>query len=255
VPIGGIHTSPMKLTRAYAALENEGMLPQVRFLVAVIGARGNVLGTPGTKEAKRVMAPRTAAFVLQDLRGPVRYGTARSANSAHALVFGKTGTSSRNEDALFVGLTRDFVGCFWLGYDRPAPMPGVHGGGGPARAFAAMTDFHYLRLARNEYAARRAPKDDWQEWRRIAPPEPLRSALVFGAVLMLSIALARRPQPAASAEPQAPGTVEAPIVPQSAAGMSPATTGEATSAVPVIPAPEPVESNIVDGPWGRAVEA
>ena len=128
VPIGGVQTSPMKLTQAYGALENDGILPQVRFLVAVIGAKGNVIGVPPIKETPRVMSPRTASAVLQDLRGPVKQGTARSANSVHALVYGKTGTSSRNEDALFVGLTRDFVGSFWLGYDRPAPMPGVHGG-------------------------------------------------------------------------------------------------------------------------------
>jgi penicillin-binding protein 1A len=257
VPIGGIHTSPMKLTRAYAALENDGILPQVRFLVAVIGAKGDVLGAPGAKEAKRVMTPRTAAFVLQDLRGPVRYGTARSANSTHALVFGKTGTSSRNEDALFVGLTRDFVGSFWLGYDRPAPMPGEHGGGGPAKAFAAMTDFHYLRLARAAYAEKRVPKDEWQEWRQIAPPEPLRSALVFGAVLVLGIVLVRRPQPTAAVQTEASAADNAatPIVPQSAAGASPATAVAELAAMPIA-APVPAsDSNIVDGPWGRAVEA
>jgi penicillin-binding protein 1A len=237
VPIGGVQTSPMKLTRAYAALENDGILPQVRFLIAVIGAKGNLLGVPAVKESKRVMSPRTAAFVLQDLRAPVKQGTARSANSAHALVFGKTGTSSRNEDALFVGLTRDFAGCFWLGHDRPAPMPGVHGGGGPAKAFAAMTDFHYLRLARAEFVAKREPKDEWREWRKIAPPEPLRSALVFGAVLMMCALLARKPQRA--------GVKSAAPVPDAAEPQ-------------VQPEREPLppgDNNVVDGPWGRAVEA
>jgi membrane peptidoglycan carboxypeptidase len=47
--------------------------------------------------------------------------------------------TSRFEHTLFVGLTRDFVGSFWLGYDLPSPMPGVHGGGEPVQAFAAMT--------------------------------------------------------------------------------------------------------------------
>jgi penicillin-binding protein 1A len=194
VPIGGIQTSPMKLTQAYAALENDGVLPQVRFLIAVIGPKGNVIGVPILKETTRVMSSRTAAAALQDLRGPVRHGTGRSANSIHALVYGKTGTSSRNVDALFVGLTRDFVGTFWLGYDRPAPMPGVQGGGGPARAFGAMTDFHYLKLARAEFFATRESKNVWSEWRRIIPSEPLRSALVFGAVVGICFLLAK-PKP------------------------------------------------------------
>ena len=238
VPIGGVQTSPMKLTRVYGALENDGILPQVRFLVAVVGAKGNVIGMPPIKHAQRVMSPRTASAVLQDLRGPVRQGTARSANSVHALVYGKTGTSSRNEDALFVGLTRDFVGSFWLGYDRPAPMPGVHGGGEPAKAFAALTDFHYLRLARAEFIAKREPKDAWREWRRIAPPEPLRSALVFGAVVTMCLLLARKPQHV------------------DARSAAPLQADPEPRPVPESGAPPPAsEVNVVDGPWGRVIEA
>jgi membrane peptidoglycan carboxypeptidase len=185
----------MKLTQAYAALENDGVLPQVRFLAAVIGPKGEVVGMPPIKEMPRVMSPRTAVAVLQNLRGPVKRGTARSANSVHALVYGKTGTSSRNEDALFVGLTRDFVGSFWLGYDRPAPMPGVHGGGAPAKAFAAMTDHHYLKLAHAAVIAKREPKNDRRELRRIVPDEPLRSALVFGMMLVMCLLWARTKHP------------------------------------------------------------
>ena len=151
VPIGGIQTSPMKLTQAYGALENDGILPQVRFLVAVIGTQ--------RQRDRRAADQGDAAGDVAENRLGRAAGSAWAGETAarrarptlvHALVYGKTGTSSRNEDALFVGLTRDFVGSFWLGYDRPAPMPGVHGGGGPAKAFAAMTDFHYLTLARAE---------------------------------------------------------------------------------------------------------
>jgi penicillin-binding protein 1A len=149
VPIGGIHTSPMKLAQAYASLENKGALPEARYLIAAIGSRGNVIGQPAIKSQRRVMSPSIALAVLHDLRGPVKSGTARAANSLHAMVYGKTGTSSRNEDALFVGLTEDFVGSLWLGYDRPTPMPGVHGGGTPANAFSKLTDFYYLRLSQN----------------------------------------------------------------------------------------------------------
>lgn len=46
VPIGGIHTSAMKVAQAYAALDNNGNLPQIRFLIAAIGSKGNVIGQP-----------------------------------------------------------------------------------------------------------------------------------------------------------------------------------------------------------------
>ena len=71
----------------------------------------------------------------------MRRGTARAANSIHVLVYGKTGTSSDKKDALFVGLTQNFVGTLWVAYTRPTPMPGVHGGGDPGKAFARLTDF------------------------------------------------------------------------------------------------------------------
>jgi penicillin-binding protein 1A len=229
VPIGGLQTSPMKLAQAYAALKNGGMLPDVRYLAAAIGPTGNILGVPQAKAQPSVMSRATALAVLDDLRGPVKRGTARSANSVHALVYGKTGTSSRNEDALFVGLTEQFVGSLWLGHDRPAPMPGVHGGGAPAKAFANLTDFYYMRLAQ----ARAAEDEDKSgaDWLRLRSIEPIVSfftmsaALGFVTCLLLLVAFYRR-QPAASGAPvipinddpdpslgEAPGVPTGPTVP------------------------------------------
>ena len=188
VPIGGIHTSAMKVAQAYAALDNNGNLPQIRFLIAAIGSKGNVIGQPAISYQRRVISPSIASAVLHDLRGPVKGGTARAANSIHAIVYGKTGTSSRNEDALFVGLTEDYVGCLWLGYDQPKPMPGVHGGGTPAIAFSKLTDFYYVRLAQAHFAENEdmSPGEDpWRRLRAFASRQPGITALAaFGSVLM-----------------------------------------------------------------------
>src|SRR4029077_4480045 len=64
---------------------------------------------------------------------------------------------------LFVGLTQNFVGTLRVGYNCPAPMPGVHGGGDPAKALARLTDFYCLRLAQARFAESKTP-----------PPSPLR---------------------------------------------------------------------------------
>ena len=101
-----------------------------------------------------------------------------------------------------------------------------------------MTDFHYLRLARAEFIAKREPKDAWREWRRIAPPEPLRSALVFGAVLTMCLVLAKRPQ-------RADDKSGAPLP----AHAEPASIPERD------PSPPASEDNVFDGPWGRLIEA
>lgn len=207
VPIGGIQSSPMKLAQSYAALKNDGLLPQVRYLAAAIGPKGNIIGVSQTKPLPRVMSRGTAAAVLGDLRGPVKRGTARAANSIHALVYGKTGTSSRNEDALFVGLTENFVGSLWLGHDRPWPMPGVHGGGAPAKAFGALTDYYYTRLAR----ARAAPQevDEGGEWIILGGLEPVLSFITVSVALgfvtcLLLLAVFHRRQRSARASSAIP---------------------------------------------------
>ena len=191
VSLGGLHSSPMKLTQVYATLLNKGAIPQIRFLSAAIGAQGNVIGVPAIKEERRAMMPKTAQAVLQDLRGPVRHGTARAANSVHALVFGKTGTSSNNRDAVFVGLTQDFAGSLWLGHDRPAPMPGMHGGGAPAKAFAKLTDFYYVGAAQARFVSERDTARSGETWRKLAPKEQTVAKLtVIGTMLLSGLFLA-----------------------------------------------------------------
>lgn len=187
VPLGGLHTSPMKLAQSYAATRNRGAIPQVRFLRAVIGAKGNLIGVPPRKEERRVMSPATAAAIVQELRGPVKRGTARAANSVHALVYGKTGTSSHNRDAVFVGLTQDFVGAIWLGHDRPLPMPGIHGGGAPAKAFAKLTDFYYVRAAQARFLSDRHAARSGKSW---VKEQTVAKLTVIGSMLLSGLGLA-----------------------------------------------------------------
>ena len=52
---------------------------------------------------------------------------------------GKTGTTSENRDAWFVGFTERLVAGVWLGNAASsAPMAGVSGGGLPARIWRAI---------------------------------------------------------------------------------------------------------------------
>ena len=151
VPLGGIETSPLMLTRAYASVVNDGNLPPVRALAAALGGSGGVVYAP-SPYPQRVMSRATAASLMRTLRAPVHHGTARLAASKHAVVYGKTGTSSDNQDALFVGMTRDLVGTFWIGDDNNRSMRGVSGAGAPARAFAQVTASYYTAKPRGEGA-------------------------------------------------------------------------------------------------------
>jgi len=87
-----------------------------------------------------------------------------------------------------VGLTEDYVGCLWLGYDKPTPMPGVHGGGTPAKAFSKLTDFYYVRLAQAHFAENEEISSGGYPWSRLrafASRQPGITALTaLGSVLM-----------------------------------------------------------------------
>ena len=67
------------------------------------------------------------------LKGVVRRGTARSAvwNNAPESLAGKTGTSSQNRDAWFVGYVPQLITGVWLGNDDDSPMSGEQGGRTP----------------------------------------------------------------------------------------------------------------------------
>jgi penicillin-binding protein 1A len=49
--------------------------------------------------------------------------------------FGKTGTTQDARDAIFVGFAGDLVVGVWVGRDDNKPMPGLAGGGAPARVW------------------------------------------------------------------------------------------------------------------------
>ena len=69
------------------------------------------------------------------LRGAVDHGTGRAARLAVS-AYGKTGTSQEGRDALFVGFAGDLVVGVWIGNDDNTPLPGMVGGGLPARIWA-----------------------------------------------------------------------------------------------------------------------
>ena len=75
-----------------------------------------------------VMSPQTAYLMTDMLQTVVQSGTARSAQLNDRPVAGKTGTTSFDVDAWFVGYTPDLVGAVWMGYDKVETMTNIFGG-------------------------------------------------------------------------------------------------------------------------------
>ena len=131
---------------AYGAFANGGFRVKPYAVERVENSRGVVIyENPGPKIVK-VISFDTAAGMTYMLRKVVEVGTGRVANIAKA-VAGKTGTTDDYHDAWFMGYTPDIVTGVWLGNDNNTKLPGITGGGLPAKVWA-----DYMRVAITNFA-------------------------------------------------------------------------------------------------------
>ena len=123
--LGGVTDgiSVLRLAAAYAPFVNRGMYSEPTSYTLVVDSAGKeILKNP--VESKIVISEETAYIMAQMLRGVVTSGTGASANfSGSIFTGGKTGTTSDNNDRLFVGFTPYYVAAAWYGYDSPKSIP------------------------------------------------------------------------------------------------------------------------------------
>ncbi|HLO45540.1 MAG TPA: transglycosylase domain-containing protein [Leadbetterella sp.] len=122
--LGSSDVSLYEMIAAYGIFLNEGMYREPIFVFKIEDASGKVLYEfePKTHEA---IKPESAFLMQYMLRGNVEEpgGTgARMFNYSELFknggqVAGKTGTTSNNSDAWYVGFTKDLVGGVWVGGD------------------------------------------------------------------------------------------------------------------------------------------
>jgi penicillin-binding protein 1A len=126
------------------ALGTSGMtLLELTSAYAAVAANAYPVSPHGLPEAERGWIEsllgrqrhfgRTQHEMLLDLlSATINQGTGRSA-ALRDQVFGKTGTTQDNRDAIFIGFAGDLVTGVWIGNDDNSPLKGIAGGGLPAR--------------------------------------------------------------------------------------------------------------------------
>ena len=129
----------------YATFANGGV--PVRAVPGAGGARAATrsLYAPRSKQGPAAFSEDVAADATYAMQQVVRQGTGRGARLAGGRdVAGKTGTSSDNRDAWFVGFTPQLSTAVWLGYADPRTIrvDGVEvtGGGFSSRIFKSFMD-------------------------------------------------------------------------------------------------------------------
>ena len=126
----------------------------------VTTADGTLLYQHQPEEPRVLVAPWVAAQMTDLLQSVVANGTGRSAELGRPTA-GKTGTTSSNKDAWFIGFSSGLTTGVWMGRDDNRALPGLAGGRAPARAFH---DFMIRAVANRpaEPFATEVQTPDWQ---------------------------------------------------------------------------------------------
>jgi penicillin-binding protein 1A len=133
--LGGLTkgVSPIEITAAYSPLANQGIRVEPFGILNLQDPYGNIIYEQ--RPRKSVVISADTAYVVTDMmRGVIMRGTGRSA-MINRPAAGKTGTSSDNTNAWFIGFTPDLLACVWIGNDSqriPVRIGGATVGSGRA---------------------------------------------------------------------------------------------------------------------------
>lgn len=121
--LGGITdgVTNLELTAAYATIANQGTYIKPRFYTKILDHDGNVL-IDNTPQTHGVLKDSTAWLLTNAMEDVVTKGTGTSVNFGNMSIAGKTGTTTKNRDALFAGFTPYYTCVVWGGYDDNTPQ-------------------------------------------------------------------------------------------------------------------------------------
>ncbi|MFC3578799.1 transglycosylase domain-containing protein [Sphingomonas hylomeconis] len=128
IALGSATGSLLELTSAYAAIAAQSYPVRARG----VEQEGNRSWYQSLTDRARPLTGTVRDNMLDLLSASAETGTGRQAALA-IKTYGKTGTTSDNRDALFVGFAGDLVVGVWVGNDDNTSNAGLSGGGLPAR--------------------------------------------------------------------------------------------------------------------------
>lgn len=137
--LGGLTNgvSPLEMVSAFGVFANSGVRSAPLAILKVVDKDGNVLEE--NEAGQSVVLHAETAYIITDmLRSVVEAGTGQGARLTDRPAAGKTGTTSDNVDAWFVGYVPGLVGGVWMGHDQPREMEAVWGSTYPAQVWRAM---------------------------------------------------------------------------------------------------------------------
>jgi len=140
--LGSNETTLLNLTAAYSIFANGGNKVETSIIDTITDRHGKNLYlnqnitcldcekamvdnsvTPILNfNSKRAIDNATAYQILSMLEGVVKRGTGKKLNYLNVPLAGKTGTTNKNTDAFFIGLTSDLAIGVYVGFDAPKTL-------------------------------------------------------------------------------------------------------------------------------------
>lgn len=115
----------LELTAAYAAIANNGTYIKPKFYTRILDHDGNVLIDNTSPESHTVLRDTTAWLLTDAMEDVMTQGTGAPAYFGNSMPqAGKSGTTTKNRDALFAGYTPYYTCVVWGGYDDNAQQGG-----------------------------------------------------------------------------------------------------------------------------------
>lgn len=121
VVLGTANVYPLEMASAFGGFANSGVLCEPYATSEVLDRDGRVL-TRGGDECSRALTENVANQVTALLREPIEGGTASRNGQIGRPAAGKTGTTSDNFDAWFVGYVPQLSTASWVGYEVQREM-------------------------------------------------------------------------------------------------------------------------------------
>ncbi|HUS62358.1 MAG TPA: penicillin-binding transpeptidase domain-containing protein, partial [Acidimicrobiales bacterium] len=145
--LGAANVSPYEMIRSYMTFANRGERIEPYFVRRVIDPKGHIL-YEADPSRRRVYDEKYADVVNEVLTQVIKKGTGKAASIGKPAA-GKTGTTSSNTDAWFVGYTPKIGTAVWLGYrqDTSRKMDNVHGRQVTGGSFPAQIWQKFMKAA------------------------------------------------------------------------------------------------------------
>ncbi|MDR3178298.1 MAG: PBP1A family penicillin-binding protein [Campylobacteraceae bacterium] len=144
ISLGSLNATPLEYGKLYGMFANGGVLVEPIMIKKIVNRFEKEQVFENKKE--QILDSAQNYLMIDMLKSAVERGTGRAARVNGIEIAGKTGTTNKNIDAWFCGITPDINVMIWYGNDDSSPMAISEVGGRTSAAPFAYFMQNYLKL-------------------------------------------------------------------------------------------------------------